>query len=205
MTKELIGKLRELSDRESLSQLIALGLDDTKNLGDWPQDYQDEMHQAADVILAAGFSRATVPDAATATVKVQVEFVGDLLIEELKRERDAALAAIERVRAIHSRGETRPGEYFCAYPACEGYWPCPTVKALDGAPEPEWEYGSGPEDALDQSGLHTSRTAAERGVAEWNEFTQRSERMGGRPLERLVLVRRRKAGPWLPAEGESKP
>lgn len=54
-------------------------------------------------------------------------------------ERDAALAAIERVRAIHQkRGASWPhsgGIYVCG--ADNGMWPCPTVAALDGAPEPE--------------------------------------------------------------------
>ena len=48
-------------------------------------------------------------------------------------ERDAATAAITRVRAIHR--ETGAGGD-CA--VCNGWgWPCPTVAALDGAPEPD--------------------------------------------------------------------
>ena len=184
----------------------------------------DAGYPLADAILAAGFSRAAVPDDATRelteAIRLTVEYVGNDMLPAIEgwdwydalvkyapevaqafvdkpihfpksAERDAALAAIERVREtlmLHNPNGRLVKE---------------VLAALDGAPEPEWEYGSGPEDALDQSGLHTSRATAERGVVEWNEFTQRSERMGGRPLERLVLVRRRKAGPWLPVEGES--
>ena len=48
--------------------------------------------------------------------------------------------AIERVRAIHQREviAVHPGigeEAWC--PACQEHWPCSTVAALDGAPEPE--------------------------------------------------------------------
>ena len=51
-----------------------------------------------------------------------------------------ASAAVERVRAIHKREviAVHPGigeEAWC--PACQEHWPCSTVAALDGAPEPE--------------------------------------------------------------------
>lgn len=71
------------------------------------------------------------------------------LIAEARAERDAALAAIERVRALHSPAAL--GIWYS--PAAEGIWcvecsathedgidrdwPCPTIAALDGAPEPK--------------------------------------------------------------------
>ena len=58
--------------------------------------------------------------------------------QAVRVERDAALAAVERVRAIHQkRGASWPhngGTYVCD--ADNKLWPCPTVAALDGAPEP---------------------------------------------------------------------
>ena len=68
------------------------------------------------------------------------EYPVDVLMS-VRVERDAALAAVERVRAIHQkRGASWPhngGTYVCD--ADNKLWPCPTVAALDGAPEPEWE------------------------------------------------------------------
>lgn len=37
--------------RQRLAEAVAFGLDDTKNLGEWSQDYQDEMFECADHIL----------------------------------------------------------------------------------------------------------------------------------------------------------
>lgn len=136
-------------------------------------------------------------------------------------ERDAALAAVEVTRKLHHK-ITRYGnedysieaEHFeedpesypdlrafdlcaecyeverliceeCGGDAPIGHrsnWPCPTVAALDGAPEPEeveWEYRC-------DIRKHFWVT---HGVHHDCE---------GRP------ERRRKAGPWLPVEGESK-
>ena len=65
------------------------------------------------------------------------EYPVDVLMS-VRVERDAALAAVERVRAIHQkRGASWPhngGTYVCD--ADNKLWPCPTVAALDGAPEP---------------------------------------------------------------------
>lgn len=59
----------------------------------------------------------------------------------IEAERDAALAAIERVRAIHVEREHRTldGAYLggAVCDGCRRPWPCPTAAALDGAPEPE--------------------------------------------------------------------
>lgn len=52
-------------------------------------------------------------------------------------ERDAALAAVERVRALH-RAESNERYTWCVGCSTDEYpanWPCPTVAALDGAPD----------------------------------------------------------------------
>ena len=60
------------------------------------------------------------------------------------------------------------------------------LAALDGAPEPEWEYGL------------ASRTARIPNVIGISDNMPLRDEFG------RVTVRRRKAGPWLPVEGESK-
>lgn len=146
----------------------------------------------------------------------------DELITELRAERDAALAAIERVRAVHRKftyyeledscpdtseehREERHhesdeiGEFYCedmptgdvVCDLCRDAdgermdWPCPTVAALDGAPEAEWEYG------VEVEGEVAVRPKA---IAE----------RASDSADYATLVRRRKAGPWLPVEGENK-
>ena len=69
------------------------------------------------------------------------------LIAEARAERDAALAALERVRAIHRPVEIEPSSTICgecSFKLPNGKYfgkivefPCPTVAALDGTPEPE--------------------------------------------------------------------
>lgn len=156
----------------------------------------------ADALEAATRELAAVPDAATCDQKAH-----DTLNWNLNRlsesntglsnaltaavdERDAATAAVERVRAIHmplsSLTWGAPEEFLvceeCNDPDARNfiYWPCPTLAALDGAPEPEWEYSRG---VLHKCGL------LEVGF--------------GIPRDQVVRVRRRPAGPWLPVEGES--
>ena len=87
-------------------------------------------------------SRAAVPDAATESDYHEGLEEG---IKIGRAERDAALAAVERVRAIHERDMVLRD--YCS--ECSDFgsdqfppgqmveWPCPTVAALDGAPEPE--------------------------------------------------------------------
>ena len=121
-------------------------------------------------------ARATVPDAPRCAVHELIEeargfwgsetreytegLVSRLAdaLEAAGAERDAATAAVERVRAIHVRHKDthKPdpsvinGNWFCcgavqlgavdpyACIACDSpEWPCPTLAALDGAPEPE--------------------------------------------------------------------
>ena len=66
------------------------------------------------------------------------------------------------------------------------------LAALDGAPEPEWEWAvRAPGDDEPFSDVYQTRehlAEQETGIA-WGEEQ---------------LIRRRKAGPWLPVEGESK-
>lgn len=132
-------------------------------------------------------------------------------------ERDAALAAVERVRAIHrnagpSQGYSSDikGGYgmlgdCCAECGSHGEygveWPCPTIAALDGAPEPEWEYGVGGVGSDgkvwcdDEDELTSDKSEAQ----EWVEEARASG-----TFSNAVVVKRR-VNPWLPVEGESKP
>ena len=160
-------------------------------------------------------SRATVPDAATEEAFKKAEVFDkavalserrQTLLEEAEAERDAALAAIERVRAIHfediayaddSYGpEPRPDNYERHYCSEDGEdWPCPTIQALDEAPEPEWEYGllnpQAPDGGKLQGGAHLITANREHILAQQRR---------GHPA--ILAVRRRKAGPWEPVEGE---
>lgn len=62
-------------------------------------------------------------------------------IGAIEAERDAALAAIAAANAIHVEREHRTldGTYLggTVCDGCRRPWPCPTIQALDGAPEPE--------------------------------------------------------------------
>lgn len=103
-----------------------------------------------------------------------------------------AVAAVDRVREIHARESPGIGSDCCA---ADGHkWPCPTVAALDGAPEPEWEYG-GALDDVTRANAHPSREIAERHVDGWNETAMRAGRHG-RSIGAARLVRRRPAGAW---------
>ena len=81
-------------------------------------------------------------DAANEDRKQAEAEIRDLLkvdIPSLKAERNAATTAIAEVRALHRR-EPGTGVDWCSH--CidnDGPWPCSTIAALDGAPEPEWE------------------------------------------------------------------
>ena len=74
-------------------------------------------------------------------------------------------------------------------------WPCETIQALDGAPEPEeveWEYGVKWHDSPDPVWYHPYTVdEAEKKLASW-------------PKDPGYVVRRRKPGTWLPVEGESR-
>lgn len=106
----------------------------------------------------------------------------DELITELKAERDTALAAIARVRAINT-GNNRAlyGNDFEAGMA-KALWLVKT--ALDGAPEPEWEYAVALAHDCIAEPRYPSAEAATSAARQWP--------MTARP------ARRRKAGPWEP-------
>ena len=172
---------------------------------------------AVDIALA---SRTTVPDAATETcgaravggwcVLPRAHNMGQLDIPENHRsaeaECDAALAAIERVRAIHVRDEYGlcvecSWEYpETSYDALSNdvSWPCPTVTALDGAPEPEWEYVGV---AFEHGGFMRVRNdqLVPEKFESWRKLVAQYPR-----VEILKRVKAVPAGPWLPVEGESK-
>lgn len=158
----------------------------------------------ADAILAAGFSRATVPDA---TTERELEAVKEHREKWMARafraetERDATVAAIERVRAILNRddfGDDWEHDEWVYRDAAEKQL-SDIEAALDGAPEVEWEYGwAGEDDAspwrLDQE-FETVQEAEAFALSADRAWVRRE---GGH------IVRRRKAGPRLPVEGESK-
>ena len=239
-------------DREALIDVVKRNRSVVKRMSDgYPSVVFVTDETIADAILAAGFSRAAAPDAATEASgssktladeylellhDLQTKYVKDTDILFLARkkaeaERDAALAAIERVRVAHRRytyyeledscpdmtDEHREEHHHESYEIGEFYcdqmptgdvvcdmcrdadgermaWPCPTVAALDGAPEPEWEWGYRGETLID---VHSqkSRESAEGAVKDLTEYWA----LHGKKFE---VVRRRKAGPWLPVEGE---
>lgn len=128
-------------------------------------------------------SRVTVPDAANeelSRIKPLFENLSREYPNECNKrvraeaERDAATAAIGRVRAAVEGPHP-------ANSGLDSFTLAHILAELDGAPEPEWQYSRG---VLHSNGL------LEVGVT--------------LPPGRLVNVRRRKAGPWLPVEGESK-
>lgn len=133
---------------------------------------------------------AAVPDAATEErIERWMQLVGKGVEERMaaEAERDAALDAIERARAVCLHLGGINGDV--SHPAPSYYVSVgrnvvatEVLAALDGAPEPEWEYG-----VRDELG----------GLYIVNRPKDPALKSGG-------YLRRRKAGPWLPAEGESK-
>lgn len=115
-------------------------------------------------------------------------------------EQGEAVAAIGRVRAAIE--EHKHWNELCG-------WDVPAIEvlaALDGAPEPEWEYGYEliePDDrnVFERGGSHASAASAFREAKKRIE----QEVAEGVPRLQYALIRRRKTGPWLPVEGESKP
>lgn len=77
----------------------------------------------------------------------QTRLTGPLSVADLmqfKAERDAALAAIQRVRELHNKttmggcGDPKHCSPYDSEPicgSCLAEWPCPTIKALDGSHE----------------------------------------------------------------------
>ena len=147
-------------DREALIDVVKRNRSVVKRMSDgYPSVAFVTDETIAEAILAAGFSRATVPDAATERVtENSVRHVKRLttelqnkreslndqrrefrkLLAKARAERDAALAAVERIRQAVS-----------GHPECDRYeegdviscgWKsayASVLAALDGAPEPE--------------------------------------------------------------------
>lgn len=179
-------------DREALARVLYIARDDfalpdrMAKAWDAPGPHgRQRWYRYADAVLAAGFSRASVPDAATEEKFKKAEAFDkavalserrQTLLEEAEAERDAALAAIERVRVVAddwASDEDAKGLHF------------DLRAALDGAPEPEWEY---------QGRTDYGRVVAQGSLDEVGFLS-----------EHLFWERRRPAGEWLPVEGESKP
>ena len=105
----------------------------------------------------------------------------EIRAEKAETERDAALAAIERVRVVafgHGKGaEDLPVDRDAL------------KAALDGAPEPGdvWEYEV-------RNEVHYFRSDYTPDLEQARQWAQTD------PHD--FIVRRRKAGPWLPVEGE---
>ncbi len=137
-------------------------------------------------------SRTTSPDAATELERAhnlvnlrefEIDNL-DELITELKAERDAAVAAVERVQdtlSLHNPNGRLVKE---------------VLAALDGAPaETEWEWGYRGETLRDVHARKT-RESAEGAAKDLTEYWA----LHGKKFE---VVRRRKAGPWEPVGGET--
>lgn len=100
-------------------------------------DHADCLTRLADALEAAASERAAVPDAATEQNEcalpghagcTRVVVDGEPWFDHLPAERDAALAAIERVRAIHTPTLPGYGPKSCVHDGRA--WPCATVAAL---------------------------------------------------------------------------
>lgn len=120
---------------------------------------------------------------------------------EARAEHDAATAAIERVRALHRRDSVLSD--YCG--ECSDFgsdqhppgqlieWPCSTVAALDGAPEPEWEYKYA---EMLGGTEHTYGDENGKPFATWEAANL------ARIEDTDYVVGRRKAGPWVPVGSE---
>ena len=132
-------------------------------------------------------------------------------LEAATRERDAAVAAIERVRdvAMKHRSVEQHNEMvpltdiadLIREPSSADY-----LAALDGAPEPEdvWEYGYEliePDDrnVFEREGDFISAAFAYRAAKK----RIHEERHPDTPSLQYAIIRRIKAGPWEPVGGES--
>ena len=130
-------------------------------------------------------ARTTSPDAATAESEQRAWAIAGHLErdrEAVKAERDAALAAVERVQetlSLHNPNGRLVKE---------------VLAALDGAPEPEWEWGW----MADKERRASMSPRGPRLLIDGHPHTP--EEIARFP--RGQRVRRVKAGPWLPVEGE---
>lgn len=141
---------RRLADALEAATRVPVQGEPNDELIEYALDYIENgtMRPGRREALRALASRATVPDAATEELlriarrdasRFEDEAVGAIA------ERDAALAAVARVREIHAPDSVVSDACSeCSdfgtdeHPVWLGVpWPCPTVAALDGAPEPE--------------------------------------------------------------------
>jgi len=107
----------------------------------WGHDADGVTASAEDrAFIAAAYPQAVLELIERVRVAERQCEVQALGVENTLAERDAAVAAVERVRAIHYPiyPEAAPGVSLCANGECDAKpWPCDTGAALDGAPEPE--------------------------------------------------------------------
>lgn len=152
----------------------------------------------------AGFDH--LPRTDLAVLAASALEASDARVKELEAERDAATAAIERVTAERDSAMARIAKAWelhepftwsfgygpvqsCKWCADHGVsqevasWPCPTIQALDGAPEPEWEYAH-----------------REGGKV----YDEPSTPLAAAKILNSQPVRRRKAGPWMPVNSEGE-
>lgn len=215
MTKELVDEalrwanghpnrrsselMRELADALEVRQP---GENDREALDKIVTEYDMALYTKEETLDR--LSLAVVPDAATEELeKIKPLFENlsrEYPIECNKRvraeaERDAAHATIERVRAEHPVGSTVLNNSICQ--TCGMPFPCPTIAALDGAPEPEWEWGVQyipPSAYAGEPVKCASERAARLAVSGSNEPIRLHRR---RP--KVVHP----AGPWEPVGGEN--
>lgn len=107
--------------------------------GDATMKRESQAHNIAAALRAANMLREPdVPNAATEELlriaRRDASRFEDEAVDAIA-ERDAALAAIERVRAIHRPTLPGYGPKACVHDGRA--WPCETMAALDGASEPE--------------------------------------------------------------------
>lgn len=131
-------------DREVLAYALFRHADMTREWRNFGEHVRKHWLEYADAVIELGFSRATVPDAATEELQADRDSLeerntqlGNQLAAVLD-ERDAALAAVERVRAV-----VKSIRFLAALPPFdEGNTVMNAaaddiVVAIDGAPEPE--------------------------------------------------------------------
>ena len=108
-------------------------------------------------------------------------------------ERDAANAAIARVRALETFSITD------SYPAWTAVDHDDLLAALDGAPEPEWEYGVSVDGLDGEPEPRFTRDSVQHMIDHPDLYRKWTH---GNPV---IMHRRIPSGPWLPVEGEGKP
>lgn len=128
------------------------------------------------------------------------EYPVDVLMS-VRVERDAATAAIERARVeVESINQAAQKSLCGSEPDHAGIYEgaARALAALDGAPEPEWEYGYRGRYAV----MHPTKAGQS---IETPEITQRTP---DNWLPEMGEIYRRRpslpAGPWLPLKGESE-